>query len=611
MKQVWELEQLIKYHDKLFWENNNQKISDEEYDELKQQLKSLDPNNQLLNKRYDLSASGRKKIKHNKTVLSLDKAYSIEELLTWATKISRDDNESFIIQPKFDGLTAILNGKVLATGGDDGEYGLDISDKIPIISLETAGYEGRLSLYWSHNEIDIKINIVGELILRKSNFITHKELLKRKSGEYYKTERNAAVGLFSQKETPNIPPILSFVDHDLFSLELTLKEMKEYNWPKFLSETKEIDYPTDGIVFKLKDEAYSDSLGYTSHHPHGQIALKYGNPKAQSTLLNVEWSMGKRFLTPVGIIKPTILLGHTISNVNLHNAKRVLDLDLHIGDDVIFERCGEIIPDIIEVIKGENRKEISITNCPICNGEVDYEEPNMFCVNPDCSGKLSRKLTDAVKRIGIDNLSTATIEKLIDLGISSLEEILNLDKETILTIPGFAEKSADNLLEELKRIKTSQIPDYKLLASFNLPGIGMTISKKLMKEYTLDELFHLQYTDLVNINGIGPERAELLWDFPYAIELYELRKLLNIIDTKSIKRDVVGIICITGKVPNGKEYWHKLAQENGFDIATSVTADITFLISDEGKSSTKTQKATKLGLKVITTKEFLEIIKEN
>jgi DNA ligase (NAD+) len=611
MNRKTELENEIKKHNQLYWEENNPVISDEEYDLLVQELKLIDPDNKLFNKIHEpVSAKGRKKVKHDIPMLSLDKVYSFEELIKWCASRAREESEVFIIEPKYDGLSCVFNADVLATSGDDGVYGLDISDKIPFIKLESVICDGLLYSC----QFDIDIRIVGEIIVKKSDFKQYKEFLKRKDGNYYKTERNAAVGIIGQKETSKeLPPVLTLIDYDKYGVEYSLKDLKNLNWTEFVEGSKTVDYPLDGLVIKLKDKEYSKSLGATSHHPRGQIAYKFGNPIAETKVINVIWSMGKNSLTPVAEVEPVILLGHEIRNANLHNAKRVLDLDLHINDRVIIQRCGEIIPDIVKVIPSDDRIPIEIETCPICNSEVTYEEPNLICSNEECDGKLTRKLTDSIKRLNIDNISTSTVEKLVKMGfISKISDIFTLKKQHFLNLEGYGEKSATNAIQKINQIRNRPIHDYKVLASLNLKGIGETLSKQLLKEHSLEELINIELEDLEKIPQMGPERAYILYIglFDNADVLASLMSTLNILSSKELTQSSNGSICITGKVPNGKEYWHQLALQHNYVTSDNVTKELTYLICDNPDStSSKVQKAKKYGINVITTDEFNKLLK--
>lgn len=604
---ISELAAKIEYHNKRYWEDNEPEISDEVYDELIQQLRNSDPNHPLLIKTQSpVSVSGRAKIKHIIPMLSLDKAYTVHEMLTWARKIARSSDELFDIQPKYDGCSVdFRQDRKLVTAGDDGIYGLDITDKMPIIKVSHPNGSWTLA--------DCPIPVRGEAIITKYDFRHNKEYLIRKDGKPYKTERNAVAALLNQKETPNIPPVITLKSFNSINKRLSLAEMEEYDWEgmrEFVQ--KDLEYPTDGIVIKLVDEDYSKSLGATSHHPIGQIALKHGNPVGRSKLVNVEWQIGKqRTLNPVAIIEPVEIFGHTITKANLHNGKRILDLDLHIGDTVVIERCGEIIPDIIEVIPSDKRSKIVISDCPRCGGPVNYREPFMYCASDNCTGHLAKRLTDTCQRIGLDRVGLGTAEKLTDYGCRNILDILNLSMDDLLCLDGFAETSASNLMSEINKIKQTPIEDWKLLSSLNIEGIGSTLSKQILKSVTIKELMDMIPEDLNELPMIGMIRANEIYDSLDGFRdlITQIYNILTITDSKYLQQSSKGKICITGKPPSGKKYWEELAEKKGFESVKSVTKDLKYLItSDPNSTSGKALKAQKFGIEVISVEKFKQIL---
>ena len=599
---ILELENLIKYHDNLYWKQNNPSISDQEYDLLVQELKLLDPNNQLLQKLHS-PINNSKKVEHDESMLSLDKVYSIEDLLIWAEKISRTQNELFSIEPKFDGWSGQYTNQILYTRGDDG-LGQNISDKIPIIKIER---NETLTSLKNH-----KNNERGEIIIKKSTFSEIQNKIKRKDGQLYKTERSILAGLLRTKETPiQFAEILTFVPYDSYSIAFTLSEMKSLNWSELINNIKNSDYPTDGLVIKLKDLEYSNSLGVTAHHPRGQIALKYGNPIGTSKLLNVEWFVGKNnTLNPVAIIEPCVIAGHTITKANLHNAQNIIDININIGDQIVVERCGEIIPQITKVIPGDNRKPILITNCPQCGSSIKFETPFLYCENPDCSGALSKKLTDTCWRLGIENIGQSTVNKLINIGIEDIIDILNITLQELYELDRFGIKSASNLYDEIQKVKNTPIEEWRILSSLNINGIGDTLSKELLSNRKLSDLRTMDLLDLEKLPMIGQIRAHDLYlgldDNSQLLDtLYEILQ----VKTTTPKNLTKGKVCFTGKMPNERSYYENLAESKGYTPTNSVTSDLKYLICQDITSTKgKMNKARSLGVQIIPLTDFLKLL---
>lgn len=603
MDRKQELEKQIKHHDHKYWVENDPEIPDQEYDSLVEELKRLDPNSQIINK-INTPSTYRQKIKLDQDMLSLAKVYDSNDLISWCNKVARNENEAFLIQPKYDGWSAYYNGKILATRGD-GQIGDNISDKIPLILIESNTQNIPLS------EFNGKMN--GEILLKKSVFEKNYKRILRKDGRNYKTERSALQGILGPKDVKlNLGQILTFVNYDLFSLELTLKDMKSYDWKALIKSAQSSDYPTDGLVIKLKDENYSKSLGSTSHHPRGQIAFKYGNPSGETILLDVKWYVGKdSTLNPVAIVEPVIIAGHEIKRANLHNAKNLLRLDINIGDRVIIERCGEIIPDVIKVIPGENRLPIIINECPECGCPISYRDPFLYCDNDSCPGSLVKRLADSCVRIGIDNLGESTISKLVDIGIEDLVDIFNLKEYEFLQLEGFATTKAKNLFNEIQKVKDSKIEDWKLLAALNITGIGRSISKKILSKVSLEKLRKMKIDDLENLPNIGRGRAT---DLHIGLEhnhdyINELLSILTITSTTNKTHLNRGSVCFTGKMDKPRSEYEKLAEKHGFETTSSVSSKLTYLVcSDPSSTKGKMKKAHKLGVKIIHITDFLKLL---
>lgn len=603
MDKVKELEKSIQYHNQKYWIENDPEISDIEYDKLVEEYKRLNPNGSIHNQIIPM-VTGRRQIKHQKPMLSLDKVYSIPDLITWCCKVARTDNELFSIEPKYDGWSAYYAG-LLATRGD-GEVGEDISDKANLINLESPQFNGPLSLYNG--------TCLGEIVFKKSIFKANYQKIVRKDGRTYKTERSALAGLLTPKETnTSLGPILTMVDYNLHSMVHPLSVMKNMAWDVLIAEVQEWDYPTDGLVIKLYDRQYSDSLGYTSHHPKGQIALKYGNPSGETILIDVKWFSGKgNTLTPVAIVDPIVIAGHEIKKANLHNAKNIIDMGIHIGDNVVIERCGEIIPDIVKVIPGKERKSITIDNCPDCGSSVRYDEPFMYCTNKDCTGSLTKRLTDSCWRLGIENIGESSVSKMIDIGIQDIVDILDMKEHEFLHLPGFGETSAKNLFNEIQKVVSRPIEDWRILSALNIRGIGTSMSKKIMQKVTLPQLRQLEPEDIMKLPMIGESRA---WDLYMELDTFsdlldELGERLNIKQTfGSVPQTKKGSVCFTGKMPHDRSYYEDMAEKAGFEISKSVGRDLTYLVcQDTSSTKGKMVKAKELGVKVIQLNDFLKMV---
>ena len=603
---VEQLAAQIEYHNRKYWEEAEPEISDDEYDQLVRRLTELAPDHPLLQTIQAPVVASSGKVIHRDPMLSLDKAYSLDEVISWAAKFVRSDNEEFLVQPKYDGISASWSGGILATRGD-GETGENITDKVPLIELEHPA--GIMPLG------EFKGQARGEIVIREDDFRTLYPKIMNRNGRPYKNSRNAAAGIMGLKDISLMllqHAKLTLVDYSLHSWKTNWKDFRT-DWQDLVDRIEQLPYPMDGIVIKLADQAYSRSLGNTAHHPRGQIAFKFSGVRQQSKLLKVEWSFGKTALTPVAEIEPVEITGTTIRHVTLHNLQNILDHDIQIGDTVTVERAGDVIPYIVESQPGEVRTPCVIENCPSCGAKLVRELPELRCVNPDCPETQLMRLLAAVKNIGIERLGEPNLRRLREvLGVKNLKDIFNLTVPDIMRLEGFQELSANNLYKEIQAARTA--PDYQLLASLNIKGIGPNIAKAILKTNTLKELEGMNAEQLANLEGIGPERAGAIEKElrERKAEIDELLECLTIVQTKSDSAEERPTVCFTGKMPEKRSYYENLAKANGYDSTDSVTSGLSLLVTAEADStSSKAVKAAKIGVKVMTLADWLKTLNGN
>ncbi len=598
-ERVKELVRLIEYHNRRYWEQASPEISDVEYDDLLRELARLDPGHPLITRINAPAAAGSGKITYRVPMLSLDKAYSLEEVLDWAEKYARTPDEPLLVQPKYDGISASFAAGVLSTRGD-GYTGEIITDKLPLIELEAPGYRGR-------PDRDSR----GEIVIRNDDFADLYSRIVKADGSRYKNSRNAVAGIIGLKDIGDMlrqGARLTLVDYELISEKIPLSRLSA-RWETLVEHISGLPYPTDGVVVKFADRSFSDSLGATSHHPRGAIAYKFTNQRARSVLRDVEWSFGKNCLTPVALIDPVELGGVTIRRATLHNVQNILDRDLEIGDGVIVERAGDVIPYIAASTPGSERRPAIISACPCCGAALVRRGPELACPNGECPETRVQRLTAAVRAIGIQNLGEPTVRRMTEtLGVRRLRDIFSLTASDLLRLEGFAEKSAANLLEELARARNADAPS--LIAALNIPGVGVNIAKMLLEGRTLRELRSLSEEELATISGIGPERAGALKNCfeTDASEIDELIDALNLDPDAGGAASGRPTVCFTGKMPEKRSYYEALAREKGFDPADAVTASLSLLVTAEAdSSSSKAVKARKAGVRIVTLDEFLRM----
>ncbi|WP_176011644.1 helix-hairpin-helix domain-containing protein [Victivallis sp. Marseille-Q1083] len=590
-----ELAELIEHHNQLYWSRGEPEISDERYDQLLMALRHFNPQHPLLEAVNAPAVASSGKVHHPRPMLSLDKAYSLEEVLEWAGKYARSMTEAFLVEPKYDGISARYADGVLATRGD-GFDGENISDKLPLIELEAPNYRGPLDR-----------PARGEIVIRDDDFQQLYSRIVRKGGGHYKNSRNAVAGIMGLKD---IAPMeqqqakLTLVDYDLISYSVTFAELAG-RWPELLAEIEALPYPMDGIVIKLADQEYSDSLGDTAHHPRGQIAFKFSGIRRESVIRAIEWSFGKNNLTPVAEIDPVEIGGVTIQRATLHNVQNILDHDIEVNDQVIVERAGDVIPYIVSATPGEGRYSNIPTHCPSCGALLERRGPELCCVNPDCFESNLQKLAAAVKNIGIEQLGEPTLRNMMtQLHVRKLSDIFRLTAKELLQLEAFGQKKTENLLKEIAAAR--QVPDHQLLAALNIPNVGPNVAKLLLADHTLAELGSMALEELQDIAGIGPERARAIHRTlrDQAGFIAELLECVTVVHAgKSENRPTV---CFTGKMPEKRSYYEDLARQHGLAPVDSVTRELSLLVAaDPAAAGGKLAKARKLDIKIVSLEDFL------
>ena len=599
MHTLEELVQLINYHNDLYWKKASPEISDAEYDALMRELEALQPDHELLSAVHGQAVATLGKVKHREPMLSLDKAYSLEKVLEWADKFVRTPDEMLLVQPKYDGISARWENGVLVTRGD-GSEGEDISDKVPLIELESCDYTGKLR----KNE-----NIRGEIVIRDDDFRNLYSRIKRKNGGVYKNSRNAVAGIMSLKEIDDIQAQgakLTLVDYRKISYSCSRRDLPEY-FAEYLEKIENLPYPTDGVVIKIADDAYAASLGNTAHHPRGAIAFKFTNIRRQSVLRNVVWSFGKNCLTPVAEIDPVEIGGVTITHATLHNLQNVIDRDLQINDMIEVERAGDVIPYIVNSLPGEDRYSFVISECPCCQSKLVQQGPELCCVNKDCFEVRLQNLLAAVRNIGIERLGEPTLRKMMQtLNVKTLRDIFELKVIDIMRLESFQLKSAENLFNEIAKART--VTDFQLLASLNIPHVGLNVARLIVKAVGFDELRNADEATLSAIPGVGPERARAIREVLTSQQEFidELLEAVTLQRTQAQAGDDLPTVCFTGKMPEKRSFYEKLAEEKGFRAVDTVSKELSLLVAaDLSSGSSKLAKAAKLGIKTVDLATFL------
>lgn len=614
-QRIQDLRNLIQYHNRLYWEMNTPEIDDIEYDKLVRELKVLSPTDNLLNELGRSSASTGQfilnKIKLPIPLLSLDKVYSLEELMTWVNKVKRSDDEKFIFECKYDGMTCCMFKHMAATRGD-GSIGENLTDKAPIIEVERATGKTE-SMVTTLNSLGNKIR-VGELLIRNDVFSNIFNNVKRPDGSCYKNQRNAVAGIVGTKDIANLIVQgirLTVVEYGSNKIVCTAS-MIEKRWNNICSTLRELPYPQDGVVIKLLDKAYADSLGSTAHHPRGSIAYKFTNQKMQSKIINIDWQVGKEVLTPVAYIEPVTINGSTITKATLHNYKRVMDSQASIGCLVDIERSGDVIPFISAVYKTKDSKPVTIPKyCPACGSLLAIESNgvDIKCINPNCSGKIAERIEAGLKILGVKDIGPAAV--LMAIKMYNLTDIIDwfmiMTDEQDLLNKGFGNAQSKIIVSETNRLICGGVSAHLLLASLCIPGIGVEVSKCITNNISLTHLENQSILPcLQNLKTIGPSRARVLTAYfgenskKYSEYIHLLQPLYQY-DNPDVME-----VCFTGKMPKTRNEMVDIARSKGYETTDVVKKDLDLLVvADKNITTDKIAKAKQYNIPIKTFEEFM------
>lgn len=620
-------------------------ISDEEWDKLYFKLKALEEETGIIyanspTQKIDYRVVNKlEKVTHSHPMLSLDKTKEVSDVMSFGSK------GKLFAMAKMDGLTCSLtykNGKLVrAETRGDGTVGEDITHNI-------MGVKG-VPLKLPSNYKDIIID--GEIICTEGDFAPF--------AEEYKHPRNFASGsirLLDAKESASRN--LTFVAWDLieghecntlFDKYATMRSMNfivapavpvDDNSEKTISKiidflarhSKKLGYPIDGVVFKYNDCELYDSLGATDHHFRGGLAYKFYDEEYESEMIDIEWSLGRTgTLTPVAIVKPIEIDGTTIERSSLHNLsimRETLNGGSYVGQKVKIFKSNMIIPQISwgDPDNKEFKPLIHIPDiCPVCGGRTkivvsDSGVENLICDNPECSGKVSKRIEHFCSKKGMDikGLSEATINKLLDWGyLSDIKSLYSLTdyKQEWIDKPGFGPASVDKLLSAIEESKKN-VDLANFIAALGIPLIGLRVSKTIVEHFDTWEKFRNNIgKDWTFIDGFGYEMEHSLntFDFTEADELVKIINVAAAVPEKSASQALSGKnICVTGKLTQFKNR-DALVNEieaNGGKFCSSVSSKTDILVNNDiNSTSSKNVKAKALGIPIITEEELVNMMK--
>lgn len=614
-----------------FYDEGHPVISDKEWDDMYFKLQNLEnfygiylSDSPTQNINYQV-VNKLNKVKHNHPMLSLDKTKSIDVIKSFL------GNKDFICMAKMDGLTCSLRYL-------DGK----------LVSAETRGngVEGEDIL---HNALQVKnipnkINYKEELIIDGEIICTYNDF--KDFEKEYKNPRNFASGsirLLDSKESSMrnltfiVWDIIKGLDEDRLSnkllkanelgftvvpFEVNLPEYKTIEQIMEIVKKSSSIYPIDGLVFKYDNCDEYISAGRTDHHFKGGIAYKFYDEEYETTLEDIEWTMGRTGqLTPVAIFTPIDIDGTEVSRASLHNISIMKELGLsHYNCKISVYKANQIIPQISQIIE-DNSQEVIVypSICPICGCATSIHKDNdsevLYCDNPDCEGKILNQLDHFCGKKGLDikGLSKATLEKLMDWGwIENEKDIFMLftHRTEWIKKPGFGVASVDKILAAIDTASETTLD--KVIAAAGIKEIGSRVAKDIAAHYDTWADFRKE-TNFLKIDGIGEVMNNNLINFVYKDIDYIVEHYLDI---KSNQKEEVNnnlegkVFCITGKLKHFKNRTELQAdiENKGGKVVSSMSSKVTHLINNDNTStSSKNLAAQRAGIPIITEEEYLQM----
>ncbi len=645
-----------------YYQNSISEISDFEFDSLLKQLNDLEiefpqfvRNDSPTHRVGGTISKQFESVTHKYPMLSLGNTYNAQDLADFDERVRKglgDEPFEYICELKFDGVALSMwyeNG-ILTRGvtRGDGVRGDDITANVKTIRT--------IPLQIKAKNMPINFEVRGEGFMPLTTFEALNKEREDIGEQLLANPRNAASGTFKMQDSGVVAKrkmdcyIYQFLsDEEIFTThEESLIKLKEIGfnvsptWEKcknmeevmyFINrwdkERFKLPLNTDGIVIKLNSFAQRELLGFTAKSPRWAISYKYKSEAASTILESVSYQVGRTGnVTPVANLKPVLLAGTTVKRASIHNANEIERLDLHIGDYVFVEKGGEIIPKITNVDlskRTENLEKIIFpTNCPECETELIRKEgeANHYCPNDKgCHPQITGKIEHFIQRkaLNIENLGTETIEMFYQKGlVKNPADLYDLRYDNLLDIDGFKEKSIQNILSGVE--KTKQIPFKQVLFGIGIRFVGATVAEKLAAYFNnIDAIAKASQEELLQVPEIGERIAQSVvayfqdtdnQDFIARLKAAGLQFTHEAVQIVSEGESLAGkTFVISGTFQNFERDDLKIKIEaNGGKVLSGVSGKLNFLVAGTEAGPSKLEKANKLGVKIISEDELLQML---
>lgn len=654
----------IRHNEYLYYVLDAPEITDAEYDRMMVRLRELEarypdsiPADSPTQRVGGRASSQFTEVRHLEPLLSLGNVFSAEELRAFDERVRSGlpagSKVEYVMEPKIDGLACSLiyeNGKLVraATRGD-GVVGENVTANVRTIRSIP------LTLKVPEGEtVPELLDVRGEVYMPRQAFMRLNEQRAERGESEFANPRNAAAGSLRQLDPqvtasrslsffayylvgegaqPKHSESLALLAHYGFKVSENYKVVENIDEAiKYIGDFNELrqglSYDTDGAVIKVNDVYQQRILGATGKDPRWATAYKYPPEQAETTLEDIDWRVGRTgVLTPTAVLTPVKLSGSVISRATLHNEDFIRAKDIRIGDRVIINKAGEIIPEVLRVVVEKrigDEKEVEIPNvCPECGWRVERqgEEAAIRCTNPHCPALGREGLIHFVSRdaMNIDGCGPSVINALLDAGlVRDAADLYSLRKEDLLKLERMGEKSADNLLAALDESKKNELD--KLLFALGIRHVGAKVARILATEFgSMEKLQQAQPEELAQIRDIGDKIAEsaVTWlNVPANIDLVERLAAAGLTMTftppaSQEDNPFFGkTLVFTGTMPTlGRAEAKTMAQDVGAKVSGSVSKKTDYVIAG-AEAGSKLEKAQQLGVTVIDEAEFLRLLKD-
>jgi len=658
-KRIEQLREEIRGHDYRYYVLSQPKIGERQYDELFAELKSLEQvNPQLITpdsptqRVSEQPIDGFDTVRHAVPMLSMDNTYNADELRAFDERVAKqlgDADYDYVVELKIDGLAISLRYEkgilVTAATRGNGEVGDNVTANVRTIKAVPLALLG--------DDIPAVLEVRGEVYMPASSFAELNSLRDEADEPPFANPRNAAAGSLKLLDARiTATRNLSFFAYATGELSEplatghyeTLQKLKELGLPvnpnvvrannvdkaldtcfRWSERRSELDYQIDGMVIKVNRLDQRDILGATGRAPRWCISYKFAAEQAETIVESIDVQVGKSgILTPVANLTPVQLAGTTVRRASLHNFDELNRLNVGLDDTVIIEKAGEIIPQVIEVIAKAVTDAAPFevpTTCPICGSAAAKDEDGVYvrCLNPDCRGQLKERLKYFAGRgqMDIENLGTALIDQLVESGlVENFADLYKLQKSELIGLERMAEKSADNVIEAIDKSKTQ--PLWRFIAALGIRHIGSQSAQILAEHFgSLEALMSTEQQGLADIDQIGPIMAESVCEYFTDEKNLEIVKQMSTAgvspEQPKIRRSdkLAGkTIVVTGTLENlSRQQAQQAIRQAGAKSSGSISKKTDFVLAGKNAGS-KLEKATKLGVEVITEEQFMEMIRD-